>query len=550
VDRYRTCERKVNGCISVYASQRSDRKALTALLHKCGFQTLEALTLEEVKKSIAKKADLVLITDELLRNNTIQDLKEYFKAQPTWSYYPCIILSSSKEDPAVMWKILNKLEYSGQFQILERPVHTAELISAVHSGLVSRLHQYRVRDELRRRKKIEEELREESNKKNRFLAVLGHELRNPLAVLDTSIGLLEKDPPPARRGRYQKKIKEQTTQLKQLVDELLEVSRISREDIALKPQIVEAGLQMRKALESVQDIFKKKTHRIWLSTPSETLHISADPLRLQQIFINLLNNAITYTPAGESIWFSATVKEDDTLEEMDRYSAELERSDGGGEKKRYVEISVKDTGKGITPERIETIFEPFKSSTMEYIGSGKGRVGLGIGLSIVKHLTELHGGTVNVCSDGDGKGSEFTLRFPLAGPEARKDDPEKTAVKKAAENPTAHSVLLVEDNQDFAELLEESLEEEGHRVETVHTGREALDKIDTYVPEYMILDVGLSDMDGFSLGDELRRRESLKNSVFIALSGFSLEIPLADTPFDYYVVKGGGIDRIFEILSS
>ncbi|HKK65253.1 MAG TPA: hybrid sensor histidine kinase/response regulator, partial [Clostridia bacterium] len=264
-----------------------------------------------------------------------------------------------------------------------------------------------------------------------------------------------------------------------------------------------------------------KHQSLWISTPDEPLHIEADPLRIQQVFINLLRNACMYTPEQGDIWFSAQTEGNNAL------------------------IICRDNGVGIAADQRASIFKPFME--IHSAGSQK-REGLGIGLSLVKQLIELHGGTVNVDSPGPGKGSSFYVRLPLTDKPFSAECESSSRTYTRPQKPK--SILIVEDNLDFSTLLEETLREEGHRVEVEHTAGAALANAEQNVPDYMIIDIGLADKDGYTLAKELRSKDKLSNTILIALSGYNPDSSQTAQCFDHYVIKGSNIDKIFELLSS
>jgi CheY-like chemotaxis protein/two-component sensor histidine kinase len=359
--------------------------------------------------------------------------------------------------------------------------------------------------------------------------------------------MLQKKPPAERRKWCEQIVGRQVDQLQRLVNDLIDISRITQGKIELQIETVEITEQMQHAVESIKTSTTQKNQHLWISTPSEPIFIEADPVRLQQIFTNLLKNASMYTPDGGGIWFSAHEEED------------------------AVAVSCRDNGMGIRDDQVESIFKPFIEVNPYYKGSqGEYREGgLGIGLSLVKQLSELHGGAVQVISEGEGKGSEFILRLPKAGtlykgkpfptgtgettPETGAAAPGATQspspVADTARPSSSHSILIVEDNQDFAALLRETLSDDGHEVLITDNGQDAIDKTLSEVPDYVIIDIGISDMDGYTIAEKLRESPGLEKTTLIALSGYNPDTSQPEHLFDHYIIKGSDIERLFSIIN-
>ena len=504
--------------------------------------------------AIDSSADAAVITDVVLPEPSAAVLKEKLSGQPEWSSFPLIVITAAHPNPGYAWRLLKSIGSPGQAQLLERPIHIAELVSAVQAALAARAKQYQVRDELNRRQEAEEKLKEEARRKNEFLALLGHELRNPLATLNAALKIAHKTPQEELIGLCENVVAKQVVQLQRLVSDLIDISRITRGKIELEPVTMDIGEQMKSAVESVKPYISAKKQQLWFSPPTEKLPIRADPVRLQQIFVNLLKNASMYTPEGKEIWFSA-------------------KADGGS-----LLISCRDSGIGIPPEFLETIFEPF--SEIDRYRPVQEEGGLGIGLALVKQLVELHGGAVRAESGGEGQGSEFIVELPVRGPAV--DSPAgfpteaagcpaesaaPAAARPASDSPPAgvpaeaagpiapadaisRSILIVEDNEDFSGLLAETLEDEGHRVQVAGSGRAALDLVRAEVPEFMIIDIGISDMDGYTIADKVRQIPGTEKAVLIALSGYNPDTEKAEKYFNHYIIKGSGIEKIFDIVNS
>ncbi|MFW6274606.1 MAG: ATP-binding protein [Spirochaetota bacterium] len=512
---------KKSSCILIHTAHTADSRTLSQVLSHYEICSKKCNSLDELCRFIEEGADAAIITDGVLLNEYTDHLRAQLAQQPDWSNFPLIVLSSNKHNPSYTWQLLRRLDYSGHTQILERPVHTTELISAVKSALSARARQYQIRDELIQRRAVEAQLTYESQRKNEFLAVLGHELRTPLASMAAAIELLYKDPSSDKKRWSEDMVTKQVQQLQRLVNDLIDISRVSRGKIELKFQVVEIGEQMRTATDSIKPLISAKNHSLWVSTPPVPLLVESDPVRIQQVFVNLLRNACMYTPDHGDIWFSA-------------------QTDGNS-----VLITCRDNGYGISSDQHTSLFTPF----MEVHSAGDpNREGLGIGLSLVKQLTELHGGSVSVESEGPDKGSSFYVRLPLTDKPIPEEPVHSPDTSRGTQTPK--SILIVEDNPDFSALLGETLREEGHRVEVAHTADDAVAKALQRMPDFMIIDIGLADSDGYTLAEELRSKEQLRNTILIALSGYNPDPSRTKHSFDHYIVKGSNIDKIFELIAS
>jgi signal transduction histidine kinase len=332
------------------------------------------------------------------------------------------------------------------------------------------------------------ELEAANRAKDEFLAMLGHELRNPLSPITTALELMK-----LRAGgqaSYEEQvIDRQVKHLTRLVDDLLDVSKITRGKVELKREVVEVAEVVSRAVEIASFLFEQRAHRLLIDVPSQGLRLKGDPVRLAQVVANLLTNAARYTDLGGTVALRAR-REDERIV-----------------------ISVTDNGSGIAPDMLDRIFEPFVQGkrTQE-----RAQGGLGLGLALVKNLVSLHGGEVDAQSDGPGQGSVFSIRLP-ALPEGSSGEsaPPKPASRRAL---TGKKVLIVDDNADAAELLHLLLKAAGHRVTTAHDPLEAMELVETLAPEVAVLDIGLPVMDGYELGARIRKQAP--SCRLIALTGY------------------------------
>jgi PAS domain S-box-containing protein len=342
------------------------------------------------------------------------------------------------------------------------------------------------------RKRTEEALREADRRKDEFLAVLGHELRNPLAPLRSGVELLEraKDKPELIEG-VRVMMQRQLGHLVHLVDDLLDLSRITRGQVQLQQTLVDLRTIVAAAAELTRPLIVERAHELTVHTPEEPIHALGDFERLTQIVGNLLSNAAKYTPPGGSIEVRAR------------------RGDG------QASVTVRDTGFGIPPERLESVFEMFTQvpEHRAHIGGG----GLGIGLALSRRLAALHGGTLEAASEGLGKGSEFSLRLPLAEAPAVHPPTPASAARGA---PQARRVLVVDDNADAADMLRLVLDLQGHTTEVAYDPLSALRTVEQFGPDCVLLDIGLPGIDGYETARRIRALPGGERLQLIAVTGW------------------------------
>ena len=368
-------------------------------------------------------------------------------------------------------------------------------------------------------KRAEETLRESDRHKNEFLATLSHELRNPLAPIRYALELLSHSGHDETTARPIQVIARQLNHLVRLVDDLLDITRIASNKIRLRRQRVEFGPVLEQALEAIERDLHAAGHSLSVEAPSTPVWLDADPDRLAQVVSNLLINAVQYTPVSGEIHVSATAVD--------------------GE----LRFSVSDTGLGLGHEDLDRVFEMFTQV------SGVGRDGLGIGLSLVKALVELHGGTVEARSDGLGRGSEFVVRLPAAMPpvEAR------PAPEVGAGGPAARRrVLVVDDNLDAAEMMRAVLELEGHDVRVAGNAFEALQIASAFRPDVGLFDIGLPGIDGYELARRVRHDPALSRLHLVAVTGWGQEDDrrrALEAGFDAHMTKPADPDAVRDVVA-
>src|SRR5450830_321506 len=362
--------------------------------------------------------------------------------------------------------------------------------------------------------------------KDEFLAMLGHELRNPLTPILTAVHLMR------LRGSGAEKecsvIERQARHLVRLVDDLLDVSRVTQGKVNLQKKKLNVTDIISKAIETVSPLLEERQHHLSLNVPSQGLLIHADPERLTQVLANLLTNACKYTENRGEI-------------QIDAY---LDNN--------HVVIDVRDNGIGIKANMLPHVFDMFAQESQALDRAGGG---LGLGLAIVRSLTELHGGSVHVFSEGAGRGTVFTLKlsailgdYDTISPPLRVDDSSKPATQALTCN-----VLVVDDNQDAAQILAELLSMQGHQVQIAFDGPSALEMVSHFTPQIALLDIGLPIMDGYDVAEHMRSMPHLQGISLIALTGYgqaSDKLRSAQAGFDHHLVKPVDIDVVDELIRS
>lgn len=388
------------------------------------------------------------------------------------------------------------------------------VISAIRDDRGELVGFSKVTRDLTERRRSEEEraarrAAEQANQtKDEFLAMLGHELRNPLAPIVSALQLLKlRDD--GRFAREHQIIERQVKQMTRLVEDLLDVSRISRGKIELKRELVDLRELLARAVEIALPLLERKGHRFEVRVPEGALVVSGDDARLIQVFANLLNNAAKYTDDGGQILLAVEAGEHE------------------------LEIEIRDNGAGIDPALLPRVFELFVQG---YQDVDRAEGGLGLGLTLVKSLVLLHDGSVEVRSGGEARGSRFFVRLPRAEP------PAAAAPKRAVRPPSAlrRKILVVDDNEDARVLLAELLTKSGHEVETAEDGLTALQVLEEFHPDVAILDIGLPGMDGCELARRIRQLPAQAAVRLLALTGYGQAVDRLNTRaagFDVHLVK-------------
>lgn len=369
----------------------------------------------------------------------------------------------------------------------------------------------------------EKALREADQRKDQFLALLAHELRNPLAAIRNAVQILLRDEGDAQTGRSASEIlNRQVEHMIRQVDDLLDVSRISRGKIELRKDRAELASVVNHAVETVRPFCESLSHELTVTLPPKPVFLLGDPIRLAQIVGNLLNNACKFTDRGGRIWLIGDVQGNQVV------------------------IRVRDTGIGLAREQRDRIFELFAQvdSSLE-----RARDGLGLGLTLVKKLVEVHDGTVEARSAGLGKGSEFVVRLPLLSGLAPAAAREPSRVKP--EKTVSRRILVVDDNRDSAHSLAMLLKLWGHKVDTAYDGLEAIERAASFRADIILLDIGMPRLNGYEAARRIRR-QGQKGLRLVALTGWGQEedrLLSEEAGFDAHLVKPVDLDALTKLLA-
>ncbi len=387
-----------------------------------------------------------------------------------------------------------------------------------------------VSQDITERKRLENDLRnlaadlsETDRRKNEFLATLAHELRNPLAPMSNMLEVLKRSEGDVEvLKNAHATIERQLNQMVRLVDDLLDLNRITHDRLELRRSQVELSAVIQQAIEVAQSLFNAANQELSVDLPHEPLYLTADRARLAQVFGNLLNNSSKYTQANGKIAIKA-------------------RRDGG-----EVVVTVSDNGAGIPSDKLKSIFEMFNQVDRT---ADDAQGGLGIGLTLVRRLVEMHGGSVEATSAGEGQGSEFIVRLPVT----RSSPVSENEPAKVEALPAEHSILVVDDNRDSAESLSMLLQITGNKTYLAHDGMEALEAVEKYRPEVVLLDIGLPKLNGFEVCRRVREFPWAQGTVMIALTGWGQDDDRRkskEAGFDGHLVKPVDYDKLLALLNT
>jgi signal transduction histidine kinase len=471
---------------------------------------IDSLGCEDVERVVRELttggAGVLLLAEEALTEDALAVLFLALSEQPPWSDVPLVLIAS--EDASVMSnrRTLEVVELLGHVTLLDRPVRVISLLSAVRVAIRARRRQYQARELLAR-------LQEGVHQRDQFLAMLGHELRNPLTAITYAVSGL-----PAGASRAREIIERQATHLARIVDDLLDVSRVTSNKIVLQRRVVDLREVVERCVEATR-LGNPGLQLVSVLCPSD-VPVDLDSVRMDQVISNLLVNAVKYTQRGGTIRVSVRREENVAF------------------------VAVEDSGVGISAEMLPRIFDLFVQvdSSLD-----RARGGLGIGLTVVRGIVELHGGTVRAFSAGLGRGTRFEIRLPLA---SRVEAPGATRPQADTCVGRSRHVLIVEDDPDIRDSLQLLLEQDGHVVVSAPDGAAAIERAQAATPEVVLVDIGLPGMDGYELARELRSAFGAR-IYLAAMTGYGLPEDRAkarDAGFDTHLTKPVDLERVERLI--
>jgi len=477
-------------------------------------------TAEAFLRELAVGVGGVLIAEEALTPGVLEAIVSGLASQEAWSDVPFVVLAgatlrSEYRTLRADSDVLSKLEALGNVVTLERPVRIRTLVGVVRVALEGRKRQYLMRV-------LHQNLEALNRGKDEFLAMLGHELRNPLGAARTALTILQSGPiDERRRARYLEILDRQLGAMTRMLDDILDVSRLSLGKLRLEGQELDLGQLVCRVVDSLQSNALHARHTLTLELGDGAFPVRGDATRFEQILANVIGNALKYTPPGGRIQVSLQRDEVDVI------------------------IWVRDNGIGISPEMLPKVFELF---TQARNGTQHAQGGLGVGLALVDTLVRMHGGKVELTSEGLGKGSQVQIRIPLV---AARDVALVAPTQRARPSRRPLHVLLIEDNPDGREVLRELLEASGHRVDVAVNGLEGLAQATRAPPDVLLTDLGLPGLDGYEVARRVRATCS-PVPYLVALTGFGMPEDRRRTReagFDEHLVKPLNfelLERIFE----
>ena len=495
------------------------RYMISRMLDRAGYAVVEATTGKEALEKISSLRPKLVVLDIKLPDMSGLDVCRQVKADPDTRSIKILHTSAVFVAPEAKVQSLN----SGADSYLSHPFEQEELIATARSLL-------RLLDAEQKLRDTAEELRQANQRTHEFLAMLAHELRNPLSAISSCFPLLERETPRDDMERFARGVmRRQTKHLRRLVDDLLDAARVTQRKIEPKWETVDlVSLLTRITDSSRQSVTDERKQSLRVTLPSQPVKVRGDSLRLEQIFSNLLDNASKYTGEGGRIHVELSAA-----------------ADGSG----FARVVFSDNGIGIPQNALATIFDLFSQASVPLARS---RGGLGIGLTVVKSLVELHGGQVRAWSEGEGKGCEVEVLLPVLSPDAfLSEETPRAPVNTVA--PTRRRILVVEDNIDAQRTLQSLLELWGHEVTVASDGREGIDAITTQRPEIALVDIGLPVTDGYELARRLQRIANRKNVLLVALTGYGSPEQRAralEAGFDMHLVKPVEPDQLAALISA
>ncbi len=490
--------------VLIVAPVGQDASAMATRLDAAGFYSRVCNDLTECSREVVAGAGALVLTEEALELSQFSALLNTLKAQPPWSELPLIILTTAGESNLSSLLDLT-VKAAGGVTLLERPISTNTLLRSIEVALRSRRRQYQVRALLAREQTLRAEAENANRVKDEFLATVSHEVRTPLnAILGWATLMRSGKIDASTAQRAIEAIERNAKSQAQLIEDLMDVSRIISGKMRLDIKPIAVTAIVKAAIDSVRPAAEAKNIRMEMLIDPAADKLSGDEGRLQQIIWNLLSNSVKFTPSGGTV--QVTVSRKDS----------------------FTQISIHDTGEGISPEFLPHVFDRFKQADAS---TTRKHGGLGLGLAITRNLTELHGGTIEAESEGEGRGATFTVRLPTSAevsPVRSVESESKDAANEASaiSDPpslTGIRILAIEDDPDSRELLRVVLEGFGAAVATASSAREGLAAMSGWRPAVIVSDIGMPDEDGYTFIEQVRSLDASQggNTPAIALTAFA-----------------------------
>jgi signal transduction histidine kinase/CheY-like chemotaxis protein len=474
-------EHLINERILILAPTGRDAELARAALRNAGITAEVCPTIEGLCSGVQEGVGAAIITEEALDAAGMRCLRETLETQPAWSDVPLVIFTS-KPSAELTARSFEQLGARANVTLIERPIRVKTMISATVAALRARRRQYEIRD-------LVGELETRVEERDQFLAMLSHELRNPLAAIALAVDTLGED---QRLANERAILVRQTRHLAKLVDDLLDIARVTTGKISLLLAPVDLTDVVEHCVEVARPRAEARKLKLTMESPIGSVTVRADTVRLEQIVSNLLSNAIKYTPPGGEIGVFLEADGEDAV------------------------LRVRDNGKGISPEMLTRIFDMFMQgeTTLDRTEGG-----MGVGLTLVRKLTQLHRGSVRAYSRGRGSGSEFVVRLPLIAPAPVRTVAASSPAPAPAAKPEPRRILVIEDNPDIRDLLRIKLRQLGHKVDAAEDGTKGLDKLLADPPDVALVDVGLPGIDGYEIARRVRAHVG-PDVYLIALTGY------------------------------
>jgi signal transduction histidine kinase len=473
--------------VLVWVRGRRNVELTRAMLGEHGFQVQVCDDVAALCASAEAGAGAALLAEDLLVPDAVAKIEGMLARQPAWSDFPIVVFGGGSERQGLN----GSAAALGNATFLDRPVRVRSLVAAVHTALRSRRRQYEGRAAI--------------DSRDTFLAMLGHELRNPLGAISLAVEMQQRTS--ERPSREQQIIARQASHLTRLVDDLLDVARVTHGKVVLSRQPVDLVQVLRATCEGLEGRAAAHQLRLTLAASVPEVWVDGDRHRLEQVFGNLINNAIKYTPPGGAVGVSLTMEADRAV------------------------VEVTDTGIGLAPQEIERIFDAF-AQVDRSLARSEG--GIGLGLALVRSLVDLHGGYVRATSAGPGLGSAFVVELPRSSSRLRSRRPRTPPARSVP----PRRIVVVDDNADMREMFSQLLRSGGHRVDCAEDGPAGLASILDGAPDVAFVDIGLPGFDGLELAR--RARAGGSTTTLIAVSGYGQAEDKArarEAGFDDHVTK-------------